>query len=229
MTETIITYHHVDIYQSSGLILKDVTFEINKGEFIYLIGQTGSGKSSLIKTMYADVPVTTGEAVVCGYNMSHIKKRHIPQLRRKLGIVFQDFHLLADRTVTQNLEFVLKATGWENKTSINNRIEEVTTEVGVHGKGNKMIYQLSGGEQQRLVIARAMLNNPPVIIADEPTGNLDPETASEVMNLLVRINREHDTAILMATHNYQVIEKYPAKIFKCQNGTIMVEKGIMIN
>ena len=229
MTETIITYHHVDIYQSSGLILKDVTFEINKGEFIYLIGKTGSGKSSLIKTMYADVPVTTGEAVVCGYNMSHIKKRHIPQLRRKLGIVFQDFHLLADRTVTQNLEFVLKATGWENKTSINNRIEEVTTEVGVHGKGNKMIYQLSGGEQQRLVIARAMLNNPPVIIADEPTGNLDPETASEVMNLLVRINREHDTAILMATHNYQVIEKYPAKIFKCQNGTIMVEKGIMIN
>ena len=229
MTETIITYHHVDIYQSSGLILKDVTFEINKGEFIYLIGKTGSGKSSLIKTMYADVPVTTGEAVVCGYNMSHIKKRQIPQLRRKLGIVFQDFHLLADRTVTQNLEFVLKATGWENKTSINNRIEEVTTEVGVHGKGNKMIYQLSGGEQQRLVIARAMLNNPPVIIADEPTGNLDPETASEVMNLLVRINREHDTAILMATHNYQVIEKYPAKIFKCQNGTIMVEKGIMIN
>ena len=229
MTETIITYHHVDIYQSSGLILKDVTFEINKGEFIYLIGKTGSGKSSLIKTMYADVPVTTGEAVVCGYNMSHIKKRHIPQLRRKLGIVFQDFHLLADRTVTQNLEFVLKATGWENKTSINNRIEEVTTEVGVHGKGNKMIYQLSGGEQQRLVIARAMLNKPPVIIADEPTGNLDPETASEVMNLLVRINREHDTAILMATHNYQVIEKYPAKIFKCQNGTIMVEKGIMIN
>jgi cell division transport system ATP-binding protein len=162
--------------------------------------------------MYADVPVTTGEAVVCGYNMSHIKKRQIPQLRRKLGIVFQDFHLLADRTVTQNLEFVLKATGWENKTSINNRIEEVTTEVGVQGKGNKMIYQLSGGEQQRLVIARAMLNNPPVIIADEPTGNLDPETASEVMNLLIRINREHDTAILMATHNYQGDRK-----ISCQN------------
>ncbi len=228
MAETIITYNHVDIYQSSGLILKDVTFDINKGEFIYLIGKTGSGKSSLIKTMYADVPVTVGEAIVCGHDMGKLKKSEIPQLRRKLGIVFQDFQLLADRTVLQNLEFVLKATGWENKTSITNRIEEVMNEVGVHGKATKMIYQLSGGEQQRLVIARAMLNNPPVIIADEPTGNLDPETSNEIMNLLIRINREHDTAILMATHNYHVIEKFPAKIFNCVGGTIMVEKGIVL-
>ncbi|MCW3126558.1 MAG: ATP-binding cassette protein [Bacteroidetes bacterium] len=228
MEETIITYNHVDIYQSSGLILRDVTFEINKGEFIYLIGKTGSGKSSLLKTMYADVPVTTGEAIVCGFDMRNLKKSQIPLLRRKQGIVFQDFHLLSDRTVNQNLEFVLRATGWEDKGSINSRIEEVTTEVGVIGKGAKMIYQLSGGEQQRLVIARALMNNPPVLIADEPTGNLDPETASEIMTLLIRINREHDTAILMATHNYQVIEKYPAKIFNCQNGMIIVEKGIVL-
>jgi cell division transport system ATP-binding protein len=226
--ESIITYKHVDIYQSSGLILKDVTFEINKGEFIYLIGKTGSGKSSLLKTMYADVPVTNGEANVCGFDMTKIKNRDIPQLRRKLGIIFQDFHLLADRNVAQNLEFVLRATGWEDKGSINNRIEEVMTEVGVQGKGTKMVYQLSGGEQQRLVIARALMNNPPVIIADEPTGNLDPETAGEIMTLLVRINREHNTAILMATHNYQIIERYPAKIFNCQNGQIMVERGILL-
>jgi cell division transport system ATP-binding protein len=226
--ESIITYKHVDIYQSSGLILKDVTFDINKGEFIYLIGKTGSGKSSLLKTMYADVPVTNGEANVCGFDMTKIKNRDIPQLRRKLGIVFQDFHLLADRNVAQNLEFVLRATGWEDKGSINNRIEEVMTEVGVQGKGSKMVYQLSGGEQQRLVIARALMNNPPVIIADEPTGNLDPETAGEIMTLLVRINREHNTAILMATHNYQIIERYPAKIFNCQNGQIMVERGILL-
>ena len=228
MAETIITYNHVDIYQSAGLILKDVTFDINKGEFIYLIGKTGSGKSSLVKTMYADVPVTVGEAIVCGYDMTHIKKKEIPLLRRKIGIIFQDFHLLHDRTVTQNLEFVLKATGWENKESIAQRIEEVMNEVGIQDKGNKMIYQLSGGEQQRIVIARALMNNPPVIIADEPTGNLDPETSNEIMNLLIRINREHDTAILMATHNYHVIEKYPAKIFNCQGGTIMVEKGIVL-
>lgn len=228
MEESIITYKHVDIYQSSGLILKDVTFEINKGEFIYLIGKTGSGKSSLLKTMYADVPVTNGEANVCGFDMTKIKNRDIPLLRRKLGIVFQDFHLLSDRNVAQNLEFVLRATGWEDKGSINNRIEEVMTEVGVQGKGAKMVYQLSGGEQQRLVIARALMNNPPVIIADEPTGNLDPETAGEIMTLLIRINREHDTAILMATHNYQIIERYPAKIFNCQNGQIMVERGILL-
>ena len=228
MSEPVISYRHVDLYQSAGLILKDVTFDINTGDFIYLIGKTGSGKSSLIKSMYADVPIKTGSAVVCGYDLTKIRKKDIPYLRRKLGIVFQDFHLLADRTAGQNLEFVLKATGWENKEGIRHRMEEVLNEVGMQGKESKRTYQLSGGEQQRLVIARAMLNNPPVLIADEPTGNLDPETASEIMNLLVRINREHNTPILMATHNYSVIEKFPAKIFNCTGGTILVEKGIVL-
>ncbi|MBS1623811.1 MAG: ATP-binding cassette domain-containing protein [Bacteroidetes bacterium] len=228
MAEVIIRYNHVDIHQSSGLILSDVTFEIEKGEFVYLIGRTGTGKTSLLKTLYADVPVKTGEATICGFDMTNIRKRDIPLLRRKLGIVFQDFQLLNDRTVAQNLEFVLRATGWENKDTIGARIAEVMTEVGVPDKGGKMPYQLSGGEQQRVVIARALMNNPPVIIADEPTANLDPETAADIMNLLIRINREHDTAILMATHNYQVIERYPAKIFNCQNGTIVVEKGIVL-
>lgn len=228
MAEVIIRYNHVDIHQSSGLILSDVTFEIEKGEFVYLIGRTGSGKTSLLKTLYADVPVKTGEATICGFDMTNIRKRDIPLLRRKLGIVFQDFQLLNDRTVAQNLEFVLRATGWENKDTIAARIDEVMTEVGVPDKGGKMPYQLSGGEQQRVVIARALMNNPPVIIADEPTANLDPETAADIMNLLIRINREHDTAILMATHNYQVIERYPAKIFNCQNGTIIVERGIVL-
>lgn len=228
MAAPIITYSHVDLYQSAGLILKDINFEINEGDFIYLIGKTGTGKSSLIKSMYADVPVTTGSAIVCGYDLTKIKNKDIPYLRRKLGIVFQDFQLLADRSASQNLEFVLKATGWENKATLQSRIDEVLNEVGLTGKGNKMIYQLSGGEQQRLVIARALLNNPPVLIADEPTGNLDPETSNEIMNLLIRINREHNTAILMATHNYSVIEKFPATIFNCANGSILVEKGIVL-
>jgi cell division transport system ATP-binding protein len=228
VSEPIISYSHVDIYQSAGLILKDVTFDINVGDFIYLIGKTGSGKSSLIKSMYADVKISTGSAVVCGYDLTKIKKSEIPYLRRKLGIVFQDFHLLADRTAGQNLEFVLRATGWENEESIKNRMEEVLNEVGMQGKESKRTYQLSGGEQQRLVIARAMLNNPPVLIADEPTGNLDPETANEIMNLLIRINREHNTPIMMATHNYSVIEKFPATIFNCVGGTILVEKGIVL-
>ena len=228
MSEAIISYSHVNIHQSSGLILKDVSFEIFAGEFVYLIGRTGSGKSSLIKTMYADVPLATGAATVAGFDLASIKNRQIPLLRRKIGIVFQDFHLLPDRTAAQNLEFVLKATGWKNKDAIHNRMEEVLTEVGMQGKAQKLIHQLSGGEQQRLVIARALLNNPPVLIADEPTGNLDPETSNEIMNLLIRINREHNTAVLMATHNYMIIEKFPAKIFNCQGGTINVEKGLVI-
>jgi cell division transport system ATP-binding protein len=228
MPESVISYTHVDLYQSAGLILKDVSFDIHVGEFVYLIGKTGSGKSSLIKSMYADVPISAGTAVVCGFDLTKIKKKDIPNLRRKLGIVFQDFHLLADRTAAQNLEFVLRATGWENKAAMQHRMEEVLNEVGMLGKEFKMIHQLSGGEQQRLVIARAMLNNPPVLIADEPTGNLDPETSNEIMNLLIRINREHNTPVMMATHNYSVIEKFPAKIFNCVNGTILVEKGIVL-
>jgi cell division transport system ATP-binding protein len=228
MSEPIISYSHVDLYQSAGLILKDVTFDINVGDFVYLIGKTGSGKSSLIKSMYADVPISAGTAIVCGYDLTKIRKKEIPMLRRKLGIVYQDFQLLADRSAVQNLEFVLKATGWKHKATMQHRMEEVLNEVGMLGKEFKMIHQLSGGEQQRLVIARAMLNNPPVLIADEPTGNLDPETSNEIMNLLIRINREHNTPVMMATHNYSVIEKFPAKIMNCVNGTILVEKGIVL-
>lgn len=224
--EVVISYNHVNIYRGDEIVLSDVNFEVVQGEFIYLIGRTGTGKSSFIKTMYGEVPVKEGAAIVCGYNMGKIKRREIPYLRRKLGIVFQDFQLLNDRSAQQNLEFVLRATGWDSKQEIERRIGEVLNEVGLPGRGHKMPHELSGGEQQRLVIARALLNNPMLLIADEPTGNLDPETSDEIMKLLIRINREHNTAILMATHNYQVIDKYPAKIYNCSNGSVNFEKGI---
>ena len=222
------SYKHVNIYQGKNLILTDVNIEMKQGEFIYLIGKTGTGKSSLLKTLYGEVPVKEGEAMVCGYNLKKLKKSEIPQLRRKLGIVFQDFQLLNDRTVNANLEFVLKATGWEHKNERNERIAEVLTELGLAHLGFKMPFQLSGGEQQRLVIARAMLNNPPLFLADEPTGNLDPETSDDILKLLIRINREHNTSILMATHNYQLIDKYPSKIYSCNNSAVTLEKGIYV-
>ena len=203
MPEPIISYSHVDLYQSAGLILKDVSFEINVGDFVYLIGKTGSGKSSLIKSMYADVPISAGNAKVCGYDLTKIKKKEIPYLRRKLGIVFQDFHLLADRTAAQNLEFVLKATGWENKVTMQHRMEEVLNEVGMLGKEFKMIHQLSGGEQQRVAIARALANDPPIILADEPTGNLDSKTGRRIVELLGSLAREGKTVII-ATHSSEV-------------------------
>ncbi|MFN8275855.1 MAG: ATP-binding cassette domain-containing protein [Chitinophagales bacterium] len=227
-TEGIIAYHHVNIEQSGGMVLTDINFDVAAGEFVYLIGKTGSGKSSLLKSMYADVPVAAGTAHVCGYALHEMKRGDIPFLRRKLGIIFQDFQLLFDRTGEENLSFVLRATGWKNQNEIQHRIDEVLNEVGMTGTARKMPHQLSGGEQQRLVIARALLNNPPVIIADEPTGNLDPETSNEIMNLLIRINRQHNTAVLMATHNYQVIEKFPAKIYNCMNNTVLLEKGILL-
>jgi cell division transport system ATP-binding protein len=228
MSDAIIKYESVSIYHAEIATLTDVSFEIQRGEFIYLIGKTGSGKSSLIKTMYADQPIRSGSATVCGYDLPNIRKKDIPYLRRKLGIIYQDFQLLPDRNAGQNLEFVLKATGWDNPKTIADRIAEVLAEVGMTGREQKRLYQLSGGEQQRLVIARALLNNPPVIIADEPTGNLDPETSNEIMNLLIRINREHNTAILMATHNYLLIEKFPNRIMNCQNQTVKYEKGIVL-
>lgn len=227
-TEGIIAYHHVNIEQSGGMVLTDINFDVAAGEFVYLIGKTGSGKSSLLKSMYADVPVSAGTAQVCGYALHEMKRGDIPFLRRKLGIIFQDFQLLFDRNGEENLSFVLRATGWKNQSEIQHRIDEVLNEVGMTGTARKMPHQLSGGEQQRLVIARALLNNPPVIIADEPTGNLDPETSNEIMNLLIRINRQHNTAVLMATHNYQVIEKFPAKIYNCMNNTVLLEKGILL-
>lgn len=228
MDEKVISYSHVNIYQRETMVLSDVSIEIMLGEFIYLIGKTGAGKSSFLKTLYAELPVSEGEAYVCDYHMNKLKKSDIPHLRRKLGIVFQDFQLLNDRNVYQNLDFVLQATGWSVKEKRNERIDEVLTEVGVSHISTKMPYQISGGEQQRVVIARALLNNPPLIIADEPTGNLDPETSDEILRLLVKINREHNTAILMSTHNYGLIDRYPSKIYGVANNTIVLEKGIYV-
>ncbi|MCS6935891.1 MAG: ATP-binding cassette domain-containing protein [Chitinophagales bacterium] len=228
MEDPVIRYAHVNIYQDKNLVLSDVSFEVQPGEFIYLIGKTGAGKSTFLKTLYGELPVREGEAMVCDYNLCALRKKDIPYLRRKLGIVFQDFQLLTDRSVYDNLDFVLKATGWKVKAKREERIDEVLTEIGLAHLKNKMPYQLSGGEQQRLVIARSLLNNPPVIIADEPTGNLDPETSDEIIKLLIRINREHNTSILMATHNYQIIDKYPSKIFNFHDQSVTLEKGIYI-
>lgn len=226
MDENVISYSGVNIYQSGNLVLGDVNVEIKHGEFIYLIGKTGTGKSSFLKSIYGEVAITEGEAMVCGYNLKKLKVREIPQLRRKLGIVFQDFQLLHDRGVHENLDFVLRATGWENKAKREERIAEVLNELNLAHLNYKMPFQLSGGEQQRLVIARALLNNPPLFLADEPTGNLDPETSDEIMKMLIRINREHNTSVLMATHNYQIIEKYPSQIYSCSDNVIKPEKGI---
>ncbi|MCW5908654.1 MAG: ATP-binding cassette domain-containing protein [Chitinophagales bacterium] len=226
--EKVISYSHVNIYQSDALVLSDVTIDVNLGEFIYLIGKTGTGKSSFLKTLYGELPVKEGEASACGYNLVKLKKSEVPHLRRKIGIVFQDFQLLNDRNVYENLDFVLRATGWSVKEKRNERIDEVLTELSLLHLSTKMPYQISGGEQQRVVIARALLNNPPLIIADEPTGNLDPETSDEILKLLIKINREHNTAILMSTHNYGLIEKYPSKIYAVSNNSITPEKGIYV-
>lgn len=228
MEEKVISYSHVNVYQGKTLVLSDVNFELKQGEFIYLIGKTGTGKSSFIKTLYGEVQIGQGEASVCGYDLMKIKKSQIPYLRRKIGIVFQDFQLLNDRNVYSNLDFVLQATGWENKQKREERSAEVLNEVGLSHLAGKMPFQISGGEQQRLVIARALLNNPPLLIADEPTGNLDPETSDDILKLLIKINREHNTAILMATHNYQLIDRYPSTIYSCVEGSINQEKGIYL-
>ena len=222
MTEKtqIIAFQKVDIFQQKNLILDDVTFSVFQGEFCYLIGKTGSGKSSLLKTLYGEVPVTNGEATIAGTALHELKKKEIPFLRRKLGIVFQDFQLLTDRSVFKNLEFVLKATGWKKDDEIKNRIVEVLEKVGLATKDFKMPHELSGGEQQRVVIARALLNNPEVILADEPTGNLDPETSDEIMKLLHQI-ASGSTAVIMATHDYRLIDKFNSRILKCENGRLI--------
>ncbi len=207
MDKTLVAFQEASIHQNKhNVVLKDVNFAINKGDFTYLIGKTGSGKSSLLKTIYADLPLIDGEALVCGYNLKTIKKKEIPLLRRKLGIVFQDFRLLGDRTIDKNLEFVLRATGWTDKTDIKNRIEEVLTKVGLVNKGYKMPHELSGGEQQRVAIARALLNNPELIIADEPTGNLDPEMSEEIIDILYNLHQ--DKGVLIATHDYELLKKF---------------------
>lgn len=216
MSEPIIRYQNVSICQQGLEILEDVNFELNKGEFVYLIGKVGSGKTSFLKTIYGELEIHSGEAEVMGYNLRTIKQKHIPELRRRLGIVFQDFQLLTDRTVHANLEFVLRATGWKNKVDIHMRIEEVLEQVGMSGKGYKMPNELSGGEQQRIVIARAILNKPELILADEPTGNLDVETGHNILKLLKEICQQ-GSAILMITHNLNMLNEYPGKVFKFEN------------
>lgn len=218
--DNVISFSSAAIFQEDHLVLNDVNFEIKKNEFVYLIGKVGSGKSSLIKTINAEIPLKQGMANVCGYKIENLKRKQVPPLRRKLGIVFQDFQLLIDRTIYDNLKFVLGATGWKNKKEIKERIIEVLTKVGLEYKGYKMPHQLSGGEQQRVVIARALLNDPEVILADEPTGNLDPETSEQIMKILFEI-QESGRAVVMATHNYNIIEKYPARTLKCENGKVL--------
>jgi len=222
--DTIIELRNLSVFQRNNLVLSEVNLTIEKGEFVYLIGKTGTGKSSLLKTLYADLPVTQGEAEVAGYVIRGIKKRDVPFLRRKLGIVFQDFQLLSDRSVNDNLLFVLKATGWVDKIAMEERIKDVLDKVGLGTKGFKMPHQLSGGEQQRVSIARALLNDPELILADEPTGNLDPETSEGIMALLVDISRS-GRAVLMATHNYAMMEKFPSRTLKCEGGRVLTAEN----
>mgnify|MGYP001536788156 FL=1 len=212
--EALIRYTDVEIHQQELCVLNDVNLELHKGEFVYLVGKVGSGKTSLLKTFYGELDIASGEAEVLGYDMLHIKRKHIPQLRRKLGIVFQDFQLLTDRTVYDNLEFVLRGTGWKSKGEIKDKIEEVLNLVGMSNKGYKLPNELSGGEQQRIVIARAVLNSPEIILADEPTGNLDSETGHAIAELLHGIS-EAGALVVMTTHNLQLLREFPGKVYRC--------------
>ena len=218
----LLEYKGVNICQEGIDVLSDVDFSLEQGEFVYLCGKVGSGKSSLLKTLYAELPVKEGEARIFDYDLVKLKRKDIPFLRRKIGIVFQDFQLLNDRSVSDNLEFVLRATGWKSKKEIDDQIDFVLSTVGMAKKGYKWPHQLSGGEQQRIVIARALLNSPELIIADEPTGNLDPQTGRELMELLNAISQS-GTAVIMATHNMQFIEEYPAKCYICEDGKLKIE------
>jgi cell division transport system ATP-binding protein len=222
--DTIISLNNVSIFQKYNLVLTNVTMNIDKGEFVYLIGKTGSGKSSLLKTLYADLDLTQGQGTVAGFDLATIKRKEIPFLRRKLGIVFQDFQLLTDRSVNDNLMFVLKATGWKDKMAMQKRIQEVLEKVHLTTKGFKMPHELSGGEQQRISIARALLNDPELILADEPTGNLDPETSEGIMNLLMEISK-NGRAVLIATHDLMMFEKFPSRTIRCESGKVLDSKA----
>lgn len=221
--DVIIELTDCSIWQQDHLVMSNVNLKAGKGEFIYLVGKVGSGKSSLIKTLNAQIPLKSGTALVAGYNLARIKRREIPFLRRKLGIVFQDFQLLTDRSVNDNLEFVLRSTGWKNKSEIDKRIGEVLEKVGLDLKGYKMPHQLSGGEQQRVVIGRALLNDPDIILADEPTGNLDPETSDGIIKLLTDISKT-GRAVIVATHNYTILKKFTARTLKCEDGKLIQAK-----
>ncbi len=220
MSQSIIELTNVNIYQSESLILSNVNISVEKGEFVYLVGKTGTGKSSLLKTMYGDLALREGEGWVAGHNLKELTWKTVPFLRRNLGVVFQDFQLLTDRNVNENLKFVLKATGWKDENLMNEKIADVLDKVGLKTKGFKMPFELSGGEQQRIDVARALLNSPKLILADEPTGNLDPETSDEVMQLLFHICKDYNTTIVMATHDYMVINKFPARTIKTEAGKV---------
>ena len=224
MSEIVVQIEHANIYQSGSLILQDVNLNVQKGEFVYLVGKTGTGKSSLLKTLYGELTLTEGVGHVVGFNLKEMNWKKLPFLRRNLGVVFQDFQLLSDRNVNENLSFVLKATGWQDEQLIQQKIDDVLNKVGLQNKGFKMTYEMSGGEQQRVDIARAMLNSPKLILADEPTGSLDPETSDEIMQLLFQIAKEDGTAIIMATHDYMVVNKFPARTLTTEGGRL-VEKG----
>jgi len=222
---SVIKLNGVDVFQQKHLVLSSVNLHVDKGDFVWLIGQTGSGKSSLMKIIYGDLKINNGEGHACGYDLKKLTDKEVPFLRRKLGIVFQDFQLLTDRTVAQNLEFVMKATGWKDKNLIAERTKDVLEKVGLRSKINKMPHELSGGEQQRVVVARALLNDPEIILADEPTGNLDPETSEDLVMLLKQISQS-GTAVLVATHDYQIIRAFPSRIIKCENGKVLEDVQI---
>jgi len=219
---------NANIYQGKSLILQDVNISVNKGEFVYLVGKTGTGKSSLLKTLYGDLPFSEGEGTVAGFNLREMDWKKVPYLRRNLGVVFQDFQLLTDRNVNDNLKFVLRATGWTDVKLMDEKIQDVLDKVGLKAKGFKYPYELSGGEQQRVDVARALLNSPKLILADEPTGNLDPETSDEIMNLLFNICRDSHTAVIMATHDYMVINKFPTRTLKTERGKVIDNASISI-
>lgn len=221
MSDVVLEISNANIYQGDSLILSDVNIQVSRSEFVYLVGKTGTGKSSLLKTLYGELPLKNGTAIVAGFDLKELTWKTVPFLRRNIGIVFQDFQLLTDRNVHDNLKFVLSATGWKNNKEIEDKIDEVLGKVGLKTKGFKYPYELSGGEQQRVDIARALLNSPRLILADEPTGNLDPETTDEIMNLLFQISKELGTAIVMATHDYIVINKYPARMIRTEGGKVI--------
>jgi cell division transport system ATP-binding protein len=227
-TDPVVSIFEASIFQDNNTVLADITFDIQKGEFVYLVGRTGSGKSSLLKTIYADLPLRLGDVTVAGFTIRGIKGNDVPSLRRKLGIIFQDFQLFNDRTVTENLMFVMKATAWRDNVKMRARIGEVLMQVGLGSVEKKMPHQLSGGEQQRVVIARALLNEPQILLADEPTGNLDPEVSHGIMKIFQQINNS-GTAVLMATHSYGLIKRFPARVLKCEDGKVVDSTKVPID
>lgn len=228
MSNLVVDLRHVMVFQGQQQILEGVNLRISRGEFVYLIGKTGSGKSSLLKTLYAALPLREGKGLVAGFDLSTLNRRTIPELRRQLGMVFQDFNLLTDRSVSENLRFVLQATGWQDQGKMNERIEELLAQVGLQDCASRMPFELSGGEQQRVAIARALLNDPLLLIADEPTGNLDPETSDDILQLMRRLAKQNDTAVVFATHDYRVLEQFPARIVRCHQGRVVNDEAFNI-